>query len=162
MSGSKAADLEIRHPVAGLQAVALADLDHAAFAEVLRSLEQAWNAGDAAAFGAAMAEDADFVTIRADHLRGREAIVASHAHIFSTIYAGSRNRISIESVRRLSEDVAVLHARCVLDAPTGPLAGRHEATLSSVVLRGGGTWTIMSFHITLAPQTRHEQGSIDS
>ena len=129
----------------------MADLDHAAFEDVLRTLEGAWNTGDAAAFGGAMAEDADFVTIRADHLRGRQAIIASHAHIFTTIYAGSRNRISLESVRRLSEDVAVLHARCVLDAPTGPLAGRHEATLSSVVLRGGETWTIMSFHITLAP-----------
>ena len=125
--------------------------DQAVFDVVLHKLELAWNAGDAAAFGAVMAEDADFVTIRADHLRGRESIVASHAHIFSTIYAGSRNQVSLQSARRLTEDVAVVHARSVLTAPTGPLAGRHEATYSAVMQRGAGTWQIASFHITLAP-----------
>lgn len=129
---------------------ATTSLDHAPFEAVLRRLELAWNAGDAAAFGAAMAEDADFVTIRADHLRGRQAITASHAHIFSTIYAGSRNQISLQSARWLRADMAVVHARSVLMAPTGPLAGRHEATLSAVVLGAGETWMIASFHITLA------------
>ncbi len=139
--------------MAEVQAVPTAEPDHAASVEVLRTLEQAWNVGDAAAFGAAMAEDADFVTIRADHLRGRQAIVASHAHIFSTIYAGSRNQISLESVRRLGEDVVLVHARSTLQAPTGPLAGRHEATLSAVMRRAGETWQIASFHITLVPST---------
>ncbi len=136
----------------------MAEPDHTPFEDVLRSLEQAWNIGDAAAFGARMAEDADFVTIRADHLRGRPAIVASHAHIFSTIYAGSRNRISLESVRRLGDDLAVVHARSVLESPTGPLAGVHEAMLSAVMRRDGGAWQIASFHITLAPQAQSEQG----
>ena len=153
MSGPKTGGPEIRHAVAELQAVPTADPDHAAFEEVLRSLEQAWNTGNAAAFGAVMAEDADFVTIRADHLRGREAIVASHAHIFSTIYAGSRNRISLGSVRRLGGNVAVVHAHSVLEAPTGPLAGRHEATLSAVMRWNDTVWRIASFHITLAPST---------
>ena len=130
-----------------------ATMDVAPFEAVLRRLEAAWNAGDATAFGAAMAEDADFVTIRADHLRGRHAIVASHAHIFSTIYAGSRNQIELESTRGLGEDTTVVHARSVLTAPTGPLAGRSEATLSAVMLRKAETWQITSFHITLASPT---------
>ncbi len=127
------------------------EADHAAFVDVLRELEAAWNAGDGVAFGAPMAEDADFVTIRADRLRGREAIAASHSGIFSTIYAGSRNRISLETVRLLGADAALLHARSVLEASTGPLAGRHEARFSAVLLRGHGRWQITSFHITLAP-----------
>ena len=98
-----------------------------------------------------MAENADFVTIRADHLRGRQAIVASHAHIFPTIYAGGRNQISLEAVRRLSEDMAVVQARSVLESRRGSLAGRHEAMLSAVMLRRGEMWQITSFHITLAP-----------
>ena len=127
--------------------------DRNAFEGVLRQLELAWNAGDGAAFGAPMAEDADFVTIRGDHLTGRRAIVESHTGIFSTIYAGSRNHISLASARMLSTDVALVHARSVLEAPTGPLAGRHEATFSTVMLRESGNWQIGSFHITLAPSS---------
>ncbi len=127
------------------------EADHAAFLDLLRGLEAAWNAGDGAAFGARMAENADFVTIRADRLRGRKAIAASHSGIFSTIYAGSRNRISLESARMLGTDVSLLHARSVLEAPEGPLAGRHEARFSTVLLRENGEWRITSFHITLAP-----------
>ncbi len=130
--------------------VTVAEADHAAFTGILRDLEDAWNAGDGPAFVAAMAEDADFVTIRADHLRGRNAIAASHAGIFSTIYAGSRNHISLDTARMLSPDVALLHARSVLEAPAGPLAGRHEAGFSTVLLRTAGGWRIASFHITLA------------
>ena len=125
--------------------------DRAAFDAILRELETGWNAGDGSAFGAPMAEDADFVTIRADHLRGRAAIVASHSGIFSTIYAGSRNRISLENARLLGPNVALLHARSVLEAPTGPLTGRHEARFSMVLLRADAKWEITSFHITLAP-----------
>ncbi len=131
---------------------AVSERDQLAFVSILAELESAWNAGNAAAFGAPMMEDADFVTIRGDHLRGRQAIVASHAHIFSTIYAGSRNHLSLESARPLSENVALVHARSVLEAPTGPLAGRHEARSSMVFLREDGTWRITSFHITLVPQ----------
>ena len=122
----------------------------AAFEGVLRRLQDAWNAGDGAAFGAPMSEDADFVTIRADHLKGRNAIVASHRHIFSAVYAGSRNELSLESARMIGERVALVHARSVLQAPTGPLAGRHEARLSLVLVLESGNWEITSFHITLA------------
>ena len=129
----------------------VSEADHAAFAGILRELEVAWNAGDGSAFGASMAENADFITIRAEHLRGRDAIVASHAGIFSTIYAGSRNQISLESARLLGADAALLHARSVLEAPTGPLTGRHEARFSTVLVRDNARWQITSFHITLAP-----------
>ena len=98
-----------------------------------------------------MADAADFVTIRADHLRGRAAVVASHRGIFSTIYAGSRNRLALDCCRLPREDVALMHARSVLEVPTGPLVGRHEALFSTVLLRDEGAWTIGSFHITLAP-----------
>ncbi len=127
------------------------ETDRAAFLGVLGELEAAWNEGDGAAFGVPMAEDADFVTIPAEHLRGRKANAASHAHIFSTIYAGSRNRLTLGAARLLRDDVALIHVRSVLEAPTGPLSGRHEARFSAVLTRDDGRWSIASFHITLAP-----------
>ena len=128
----------------------ISQADHEAVLAVLRALETAWNSGDGEGFGAPMSEDADFVTVRAEHLKGRAAIVASHAHIFSQIYAGSRNAISLEAARTLAVDVTLVHAKAVLEAPAGPLAGRHEARMTLVLQRSDPDWLISAFHITLA------------
>ena|SRR5258708_5422689 len=126
-------------------------IDRAAVADVIHKLETAWNAGDGPAFGAAMASDADFVTIRAEHFRGREAIATGHAGIFRTIYAGSTNRYVLETARLLAPDIALVHVQATLDVPTGPLAGRHSALFSAVLTRGSSGWLVASFHNTLAP-----------
>jgi uncharacterized protein (TIGR02246 family) len=129
----------------------VADSDRDAFVRIVSELESAWNAGDGVAFGASMAEDADFVTIRAEHFRGRQAIAAGHSAIFRTIYAGSTNHFDVESMRMLREGVALIHVRAALDVPTGPLAGWHEAMFSAVLVHENGAWMIASFHNTLAP-----------
>jgi uncharacterized protein (TIGR02246 family) len=125
--------------------------DRTAIAEIVQQLETAWNAGDGPAFAAPMAPDADFVTVRAEHFRGREAIAAGHAGIFRTIYAGSTNRYVLEAARLLAPDIALAHIRATLDVPAGPLAGRHSALFSIVLTCGLSGWLIASFHNTLAP-----------
>ena len=62
----------------------------------VHSLEAAWNAGDGDAFAAPFAADADFVNVRAEHHRGRQAIAAGHTAIFRSIYAGSTNQYIVE------------------------------------------------------------------
>jgi uncharacterized protein (TIGR02246 family) len=123
--------------------------DRAAIADVIQKLETAWNAGDGPAFAAPMAPDADFVTVRAEHFRGREAIAKGHTGIFRTIYAGSTNRYLIETARLLAPDIALVHVQATLDVPAGPLAGRHSALFSVVLTRGPSGWLIASFHNTL-------------
>ena len=130
----------------------VSDSDRSAFMHIVSALEAAWNAGDGEAYGAPMTDDADFVTIRAEHFRGRPAIVAGHSAIFRTIYAGSINSYSLESARMLGEKLALIHVKALLDAPAGPLAGRHEAMFSAVLTRELGPWQITACHNTLAPQ----------
>jgi uncharacterized protein (TIGR02246 family) len=125
--------------------------DRAAIEAIVSQLESAWNAGDGQAFGAPFTPDADFVTIRAEHFRGRDAIASGHAGIFWTIYAGSVVRYTVESVRLLRPDVALLHVYSILNAPSGPLAGQHMSRFSAVLTRDAGGWQIASFHNTLAP-----------
>ena len=61
-------------------------MDPTSIAEAItRRLEDAWNAGDGAAFGAPFAADGDFVDIRGELHSGREAIAAGHQQIFDTI-----------------------------------------------------------------------------
>jgi uncharacterized protein (TIGR02246 family) len=117
---------------------------------LVKRLEAAWNAGDGTAFAAEMALDADFVTIRAEHFHGREPIAAGHNGIFRSIYAGSTNHYTVESVRQIRPDVAVVHVQARLDVPAGPLAGKHAALFSAVLVRESGGWQVVSFHNTLA------------
>jgi uncharacterized protein (TIGR02246 family) len=128
--------------------------DRAAIEGIVTKLESAWNAGDGAAFGEPFASDADFVNIRAEHFRGREAIANGHSAIFRTIYAGSSNRLTLDSLRLLRSGVALVHVSAVLDAPSGPLAGRHTALFSAVLTKESSGWEIASFHNTLAPPAR--------
>jgi uncharacterized protein (TIGR02246 family) len=116
---------------------------------VVAQLEAAWNGMNGAAFAEPFAADADFVNIRGEHFRGRPAVAAGHEGIFRTIYAGSAIRCTVVSVRLLRPEVALIHVRSVLDAPHGPLAGRHGALFSMVLTKAEGRWEIAGFHNTL-------------
>ena len=105
--------------------------------ELIGRLERAWNEADGRAFGEPFAPDADFVTIRGEHLHGREAIAAGHQAIFDSIYKGSSTDFELTGARELSDDVILAHATAVLRAPSGPLAGEHGAVQSLVLVRGG-------------------------
>jgi uncharacterized protein (TIGR02246 family) len=123
--------------------------DRAALTSVVGQLEAAWNAMDGAAFAAPFASDADFVTIRGEHFRGRPAIAAGHAAIFRTLYAGSTNQCIIEAARLLRPEVALVHVYSLLDAPQGPLAGQHRARFSLVLTKETGKWAIAALHNTV-------------
>jgi uncharacterized protein (TIGR02246 family) len=128
--------------------------DRAAVERVVRRLEAAWNAMDGPAFAAPFTEDADFVTIRGEHFHGRPAIATGHAAIFRSIYAGSTNRLTIETARLLRPDVALVHVYSALDAPKGPLKGKHGARFSLLLTREPAGWEIAALHNTIetAPQ----------
>lgn len=117
----------------------------------LTRLSDAWNAGNGSAFGAPFAEDADFVTIRGDHLQGREAIARGHQAIFDTIYKGSTVAFRLLQARVLTDDVLLAHAQGELKAPTGPLAGEHTSTVTLVLVRldQDADWRVAAFHNTL-------------
>jgi uncharacterized protein (TIGR02246 family) len=102
------------------------------------------------AFGAPFAEDAEFVNIRGEHHRTRDAIAKGHSAIFSTIYKGSGVRLQVAAVREIAAGVLLAHVKSVLNAPTGPLAGEHHALFSMVIVRGAAGWSIAAFHNTLA------------
>lgn len=122
-------------------------------AELIGRLERAWNEADGRAFGEPFSSNADFVDIRGEHHRGREAIAAGHQAIFDSIYAGSSTDYELTGARELSGDVILAHSTGILRVPSGPLAGEHGAVQSLVLVRGDDGWEIAAFHNTLvAPQ----------
>jgi uncharacterized protein (TIGR02246 family) len=126
-------------------------LDASAVAsDLLTRLETAWNDADGAAFGRVYAPDASFVTVRGEHIVGGGAIGAGHAGIFSTIYAGSVNRMVLVRAEEITDGVVLAVSLNTLDCPTGPLNGRHRAMSTTVVVRqADGAWLAVSTHNTL-------------
>jgi uncharacterized protein (TIGR02246 family) len=118
-------------------------------ANIVNELESAWNAADGVAFARPFAEDADFVNIRGEHHRTREAIAKGHQAIFSTVYKGSVVRLQVAAVRTLAPAVLLAHVKSTLKVPTGPLAGEHQALFSFVLVRDENNWPIVAFHNTL-------------
>ena len=118
-------------------------------ANIVNELERAWNAADGIAFARPFAEDADFVNIRGEHHRTREAIAKGHQAIFSTVYKGSVVRLQVSAVRTLTPAVLLAHVKSTLKVPTGPLAGEHQALFSFVLVRDQDNWPIVAFHNTL-------------
>jgi uncharacterized protein (TIGR02246 family) len=129
--------------------VELSQVDKADLEGIVRLLESAWNASDGEAFAAPFAGDADFVTIRGEHYRGRAAIGAGHAAIFGTVFARSTNHMHMEAARLLRSDVALVRVLATLDVPAGPLAGRHRARFTLVLTRERTGWEIAALHNTL-------------
>ncbi len=120
--------------------------------EVLGRLERAWNDADGEAFGDNYAPDASFVNIRGEHIVGRAAIAAGHAGIFSTIYAGSVNRMALARAAEISAGIVLAVSINTLDCPSGPLAGVHTAISTSVIsttVDRDGRPQIVSTHNTL-------------
>jgi len=74
-------------------------------------LEEAWNAADSGAFAAFFAEDADFIHILGGYYAGRDAIEAGNRMILGTIYKGSTVRLSVEKIRFLRPDAALVFLR---------------------------------------------------
>lgn len=120
---------------------------------ILGHLEEAWNDGDGAAFAAPFTENADFVNIRGAYHQGKEAIAEGHRGIFQSIYKDSRIKYKLKQARALTDEVILVHSTGHLDAPSGPLAGEHEAIQCLVLVKGDEQWQIASFHNTIvAPQ----------
>jgi uncharacterized protein (TIGR02246 family) len=74
---------------------------------VVADFAEAINRGDARAFAALFAEDADFVVITGKYLKGRDEIVTYHAELFTGDFQDSHLEVTSVSVRFLRPDVAV-------------------------------------------------------
>ena len=101
--------------------------------QMVYQLESSWNAGDGDAFAALFADDADFIHILGGYYTGRETIRAGHRMIFGTIYKGSTVHYSVEKIKFLRPDIAIVFLRQHLEFAEGVGANhRREVALRHV------------------------------
>ena len=128
-------------------------VNEAKIRSIVQDEADAWNRGDAEAFGAHYAENGEFTNVIGQQLYGREAFIAQHARIFSTIYKGSDNVFSVSKITFLRPDVALVDIDGVLSGalrlPPGVKASEDGAVhvkLLEVMTRDEGGWSIAAFH----------------
>lgn len=122
--------------------------DEAALRQIVKQVEDAWNAHDGKAFAAPFATDADYVVVNGMSLKGREAIEKGHTGIFTTIYKDSHNVATVKSVRFLRPDVAVVHVEWNLEFRIGDKTEKGHAINTMVMTKEGGKWSIAAFQNT--------------
>ena len=129
------------------------EADEVLIRAVVQGEADAWNRGDAEAFGARYAENGSFTNVIGQQMYGRKAFIAQHAAIFSTIYKGSHNTLSIGKIIFLRPDVALVDIDGALMGatrlPPGLKAGEDGALhvkLQEVMTKENGGWWIASFH----------------
>jgi uncharacterized protein (TIGR02246 family) len=127
--------------------------DEAQIKAIVQSENDAWNRGDAKAFGAHYAEDGSFTNVIGQQLYGRQAFIDQHATIFSTIYKGSHNSLLVGKIKFLRPDVAVVDIDGTLSGATRlpPGLKAHEdgslhVKLQEVMTKENGSWWIAAFH----------------
>jgi uncharacterized protein (TIGR02246 family) len=123
---------------------------HVADGELVHLFERmcaSWSAGDADGYGACFTEDCDYVSYDGTHARGRPAMVANHDRLFQGVLTGSALVGEVESVRRLRDDVAVMHATGSVQMPWRARLPRRRLSRQTIVaVRTDDGWRVAALH----------------
>ena len=106
---------------------------------------ESWNRGDADTFASAFADDADFTSIHLDQVHGRAPIAAAHRKIFASVYKGTRIDATLDHVRQLRDDLAVLDIDAKMTDAAGAPFGPGHAHALAVAERQAAGWRIVAF-----------------
>jgi len=127
--------------------------DEKSLHEMVYQLEAAWNAADGQSFAEAFAEDADFIHIIGGYYTGRPAIEAGHRMILGTIYKGSTVRYSVEKIRFVRPDIAIVSLRQYLQFHEGGSPTDLEARPTIFAEKRDGHWQIVNMQNTRITET---------
>lgn len=117
----------------------------------------AWDAGDAEAFGSLFTADASYVIVLGDVLLGRDEIQRAHRDVFKKWQAGTKMRIRTLRVTELSADVVVL-------LTVGGI-GRAEIEIDKfqtfTVVRRSDRWLVAAYQNTeMSPRGKKQYASV--
>jgi uncharacterized protein (TIGR02246 family) len=125
-----------------------AEKDEAAIRANIEQMAKGWNTKSGTEFAEPFAEDADYVVINGMQIKSRAAIGQAHQGIFDTIYKNSNLSLSVEQIRFLRPDVAVVHVRGALTVTQGDSARTTPARISMTMTKNKNRWEIAAFQNT--------------
>lgn len=123
--------------------------DEQALRDMVVKLEAAWNSADSVAWAAFFADDVDFIHILGVHYTGRAAVETGHRMIWDTIYKGSTVKYTIEKIRPVGLDVAVVFVLGEMTFFDNGVERHIKARPTMTVQRMKEGWQIVAFQNTL-------------
>ena len=122
--------------------------DEAAIRANVEQMVKGWNMKSGVEFAKPFAEDSDYVVVNGMYIKGRALNAASHQQIFDTIYKEQDIAVTVEQIRFLRPDVAVVH---VLSErfPKGDKSQTIKGRITLVTVKNGDKWEIAAFQNTL-------------
>ena len=131
--------------------------------ELMGQLVDAWNRGDADAYGARYRDDATFTNVNGMFHVSREEFNRRHDDIFRGALKGSTITLTPRKIRFIRPDVAVVDVDCgVFGAgvkPPGVQAGSDgslHTSLLLVLVKESGSWWIAAYHNVWQATVRYE------
>lgn len=127
--------------------------DEAAIRQLMSELTDAWNRGDAEAFGARYRADGTFTNVNGTFHVGRDEFNQRHAEVFAGPFKQTALSLKPRLLRFISPDVAVIDVDVGLSGcgikPPGIQAdpdGTLHTCLLMVLLKEAGSWWISAYH----------------
>jgi uncharacterized protein (TIGR02246 family) len=137
--------------------------DEAMIQELLGELIDAWNRGDADAYGARYRDDATFTNVNGMFHVSHEEFDRRHDEIFRGALKGGTITLTPRKIRFIRPDVALVDVDCgVFGAqvkPPGVQAssdGSLHTSLLLVLLKESGSWEIAAYHNVWQATVRYE------
>jgi uncharacterized protein (TIGR02246 family) len=137
--------------------------DEADLSGLVHTFIEGWNAGSGESLARAFALDADFTNVMGLRAHGRDIIARGHDEILATVFRGTRLDATINQIRYLRPDVAVVDVTFSLRGADGQPFAMLPAGQSSagfVATRESGTWAIAVFR-NMIPFTRPTAGAVE-
>jgi uncharacterized protein (TIGR02246 family) len=131
----------------------MATIDELAIRELINDLTEAWNRGDAEAYGARYQPDGTFTNVNGAFYIGREEFNRRHDEIFRGVFGGTTLALTTKSLRFIRPDVAVADIDAALSGCQAKLPGAQSGAdgalhtcLLMVLVKEGGSWWIAAYH----------------
>ena len=127
--------------------------DEAGIQELLDELIDAWNRGDANAFGAHYRSDATFTNVNGSFYIGRDEFNLRHEEVFRGVFKNTTLALKVRALRLVRPDVAIVDLEVGIFGchaqPPGIKTGADGALrtcLLMVLTRDLGKWCIAAYH----------------
>jgi uncharacterized protein (TIGR02246 family) len=133
--------------------------DERAITSIILEQDNAWNTGDGPLYVSKMLPDVTCTNIVGVFFANRDSFAANMSGLFSGQFKGSINHQTIQSIRFITPDIAVVDSISSLSGmervPVGAqaVAGTMHSRPEQVMVRRADGWRIISFHnVTINPR----------
>ena len=127
--------------------------DEGRIRQIIAEEEKAWNQGDAKAYASHFAEEGGFTNVLGTVYYGRRAFEERHASVFATVFKGTSLRMTVQKIRFIRPDIAIVDIDTEMTGFKALPPGIHAATdgvlrtrLQQVMSKESGDWWIASYH----------------